>query len=241
MSDLPEEFLEFIKAIKGKRSRIVVNHILEHGFVTTEELEQQYGYKHPPRAVRDVREQGVPIERFTVKDSAGRPIAAYRFGDLSQLRRTKVGGRKNFPKALKIALMTVQEGRCAICLQNYDAPHLQIDHRIPYEVAGEPQHPENTNSYMLLCGSCNRAKSWSCEHCQNGLEIKDPTICASCYWANPPTYTHIAMRPLRRIDLVWSGNEVHDYEQLKALSDDQTLDLPDYLKQILHTYLSNKR
>jgi hypothetical protein len=53
-------FLTQLKAVTNKRARIVIDHILEHGFITTEELETQYGYKHPPRAARDVRGQGIP-------------------------------------------------------------------------------------------------------------------------------------------------------------------------------------
>lgn len=55
---LPQDFLDRIGRVTGKRSRVVVEHILEHGFITTDDLEQTYGYMHPPRAVRDVREQG---------------------------------------------------------------------------------------------------------------------------------------------------------------------------------------
>ena len=50
----PKEFLERLRAIKSKRPKTVIDHILKHGFITTEELEQKYGYKHPPRAARDV-------------------------------------------------------------------------------------------------------------------------------------------------------------------------------------------
>ena len=83
--NLPAEFLERLKRVTGRRSRIVVDHILEHGFITTDELEQIYGYMHPPRAVRDVREQGIPIETYRIKSSDGRNIAAYRFGNPSEV------------------------------------------------------------------------------------------------------------------------------------------------------------
>ena len=77
---------QLLEKISNKRARIVIEHILENGFITTEQLEKQYGYNHPPRAARDVRESGIPLETFRVKDSAGRIIAAYRFGDLNQVR-----------------------------------------------------------------------------------------------------------------------------------------------------------
>lgn len=54
-SELPGDFLAFLATIQGKRSRVVIDHILKHGFITTEELETLYGYGHPPRAIRDVR------------------------------------------------------------------------------------------------------------------------------------------------------------------------------------------
>jgi hypothetical protein len=61
---LPKEVLEIIKTIKNKRAKIVIDHIMKHGQITTEELEKEYGYNHPPRAARDVREAGIPLGLF---------------------------------------------------------------------------------------------------------------------------------------------------------------------------------
>lgn len=47
--ELPKAFLERLKAVKGKRSRTVVDHILKHGHITTEDLKDTYRYDHPPR------------------------------------------------------------------------------------------------------------------------------------------------------------------------------------------------
>ena len=52
----PKEFLEYVQSITNKRAKVVIDHILAHGFITTEDLEKTYGYNHPPRAARDVRE-----------------------------------------------------------------------------------------------------------------------------------------------------------------------------------------
>ena len=108
-SEIPPELLALLANVQGKRSRVVVDHILEHGFITTEELETVYGYSHPPRAIRDVREQGIPIESFRVKNEHGRTIAAYRFGDLSQIEAKKFGGRKTFSKQFKDLLLQIQD------------------------------------------------------------------------------------------------------------------------------------
>lgn len=242
MSDhsLPDDFRAFLQSVHGKRARVVVDHILQHGFITTEDLEIRYGYKHPPRAIRDVREQGIPIETFGVKDSAGRSIAAYRFGDPSLVRQGRSGGRRVFPKALKAALYQRQDGRCAICLDHYDARYLQVDHRVPYEVAGEPDDSSEPDQFMLLCGSCNRAKSWSCEHCDNLLIHHDLRRCQDCYWANPHQYAHIALRPVRRIEIVWSEGSVAEYERLRQMALDKNEALPDFVKTVLRRYLQSQ-
>ena len=55
--ELPKEFLDRLKAVTAKRAKTVIDHILKHGYITTEQLSDEYGYDHPPRAARDVREQ----------------------------------------------------------------------------------------------------------------------------------------------------------------------------------------
>ena len=175
---LDKEFIARCKKVTAKRPRTVIDHILKHGFVTTQELKDIYGYNHPPRAVRDVREQGIPLETFRVDGTDGRKIGAYRFGDPSQARFSKLKGRTAFSKELKRKLIEKDGCRCTIYLEEFPERELQIDHRIPFEVAGDnPDEKENTDDYMLLSGSANRAKSWSCEHCLNWRELRKLEIC----------------------------------------------------------------
>lgn len=131
-SDLPPEFMRLLQSVTAKRPRIVIDHILEHGFVTTEELRDLYGYNHPPRAARDVRELGIPLETFRTTGSDGRTIGAYRFGDPSAVRRGRLAGRKTFSKAFKSTLFAHQNGQCTVCDSHYAQRYLQVDHRIPY-------------------------------------------------------------------------------------------------------------
>ncbi len=91
--ELPDDFIKLCQSVTAKRPKAVINHILQYGFVTTEELQQTYGYNHPPRAARDVRELGIPLETFRVTGSDGRKIAAYRFGDINKARFSRVAGR----------------------------------------------------------------------------------------------------------------------------------------------------
>jgi hypothetical protein len=235
---LPAEFVKLCKKVAAKRPKTVIDHILKHGFITTEDLKDKYGYSHPPRAVRDVKENGIPIEMFRVEGGDGRKIAAYRFGDPTKARFGKLIGRTAFTKELKKALVDKDGLRCAFYLENFDERDLQIDHRIPFEGAGNSAHTKHApNDYMLLCGSANRAKSWSCEHCANWLEQKDATICRNCYWAYPEDYTHIAMRAARRMDIMWTGAEVEMYERLKKKTEALQQEMPAYVKKIIEKNL----
>ncbi|HAO22511.1 MAG TPA: HNH endonuclease, partial [Desulfobacteraceae bacterium] len=78
---LSDKFLALCKSVTAKRPKAVIDHILQYGFVTTEELKEKYGYNHPPRAARDVREHGIPLITFRVTGSDNRKIAAYKFGN----------------------------------------------------------------------------------------------------------------------------------------------------------------
>lgn len=235
---LPESFLKLCKQVTAKRPRVVIDHILKHGHITTEELKSKYGYDHPPRAARDVREQGIPLVTTRVTGSTGRSIGAYTFGDPAKVRFGRVGGRTAFSQKLREELIKNDGARCAIYLEEFPERDLQIDHRIPFEVAGDDsatdQDPKN---YMLLCGSANRAKSWSCEHCANWLEQKDPKICRNCYWAYPDDYSHIAMRDARRMDIMWTGQEVEVYDKLKKRTAELQQDMPAYVKKIIEKNL----
>lgn len=238
----PPEFLKRLEAVRGKRSRIVVDHILKHGHITSEDLQRTYGYEHPPRAVRDVREQGIPIETFAVQNAEGMRIAAYRFGDPSQVRAHRLSGRSVLPKAFKRSLVDRHGPRCAVCLCVHEGRYLQLDHRVPYEVAGDAAEGErDPDEFMLLCGSCNRAKSWSCEHCPNLLEEQDRAICETCYWAHPERYKHIALRDIRRVEVVWTEDEVEVYERLKARAEAVHVEMPEYVKAVLKKRARGKR
>ncbi|GAK57746.1 SphI restriction endonuclease [Candidatus Vecturithrix granuli] len=236
---LPDEFLALCQSVTAKRPKAVIDHILQHGFVTTEELKEQYGYNHPPRAARDVREHGIPLETFRVTGRDGRKIAAYKFGDPKKLRFRKLSGRTGLSKTLKEQLIQQYGCQCFIYLEDMDERELQIDHRIPYEVGGEPELvPEN---FMLLSSSANRAKSWSCEHCENWNSLKDRKICVSCYWAYPENYSHIAMKHVRRIDLLWQGDEIATYEKLKAQAIRFDKEIPAFVKEIIEKEIKKKR
>lgn len=210
---LSEDELNKLNAIKDKRPSTVIKHIIEHGYITTEELTNNYGYEHAPRAARDVRERGINLKTYRVKSSDGRTIAAYKFGNPIFLdhKISKVSGRTVLSKALKKALIDKYGAVCFVYLQPMEERLLQIDHRVPYEIGGEQE--DNVDCYMLLSPSANRAKSWTCEHCPNWKQ-KNVEFCNNCFWAHPENYTHIAGKEERQIIITFTDNEIEDYNRL---------------------------
>lgn len=225
-SQLSEELLQKIAAVTNRRARFVLDKIVAQGIVTTEEINAA-GYDHPPRAAQDVRDLGFRLKTIKVKHSNRRSIAAYVF-DEGEMEGGK-HGRRLLPKKERDALISSGGGKCNICGSSVN---LQVDHRIPYAIAGDlPREQEGT--HQILCGSCNRKKSWACEHCSNLVNDRLPAVCGECYWAEPASYTHVAMQIERRVDIVWIGDEVREFENIKAAADLKLTTVATEIKELL--------
>jgi hypothetical protein len=232
---IDQRILDLCKTVKAKRAKTVLDHIIKYGFITTEDL-QNLGYDHPPRAARDVRENGIPLETFKVKsDRTGRVIAAYKFANPDEIKRGRVGGRKVFSKAFKEQLLSKYGSLDNITREKLDSRYLQIDHRIPYEVSGNTTE-FNIDDFMLLDASSQRAKSWSCENCENWKKIHDKDICKTCFWAFPEKYTHVALEETRRADIVWKREEVDIHLKLSQLAQKENTSIADIIKRIVSSY-----
>jgi hypothetical protein len=217
-----------IEGVTNKRARFVLDSILQQGMVTTEDI-RNAGYTHEPRAARDVRELGFPLKTLKVKHSNGRSIAAYTL-DLEKLQNPAMGGRRALSKKEREEIIRIAGGRCQICTSTLN---LQVDHRIPYQVGGESK-PHDGEAFQVLCGSCNRKKSWACEHCPNALELKDAAVCRSCYWFGLDSYTHVATIEERRTDLIWIGKlETDVVDRLNREANIAGKRPSDYIKDIL--------
>lgn len=210
---------------KNKRAIAVLKALLDKGSITTDELNEM-GYNHPPRAVGDVRDAGIPIVTGSAtSEKTGRRMAVYSFGDPEMIQQGRVGGRSAFPKTFKPALIKRYGSIDCITGATLDPKVLQIDHRIPYRIAGDAGlEDHDVEEYMLLDASSQRAKSWACEHCRN-MDIRDEAICRTCYWAFPEAYEHIAMEPYRRVDLTWQGSDVEVHDRLRDMAAAEGKDL----------------
>lgn len=219
----------FVTRVKSGRAVKAVQLMLRDGQVTTDDL-KTLGYQHPPRAISDVKDQGIPIVTEMVRSPDGKRMARYSLGSAADIRAGQAG-RTNFSKAFRALLRKRYGDRDTITGATHDTRALQIDHRIPYRVSGDAGLG-NVNAFMLLDGKSQRAKSWSCEQCRNYLDLRDPTICGTCYWAYPERYTHVAMVEQRRAEIVWTGPEIKDYDRLAQSAQVRGEPLSDTLKRL---------
>lgn len=206
---LSDEEIEWLKSVPmSKRARVVRDHILEHGSITTKVLTEVYGYKHGPRARGDLQDAGVGVGSRMVK-VGGERMAEYFFTGAAN---KNAAGRIVIPKPFADELKKRAEYRCAICAGVFAGRELQADHRVPFMIGGDKPTFEFVD-FMPLCASDNRAKSWSCEHCANWT-ARDVDMCETCFWAHPEGYEHVAGSAERRLSLTFQGDDVAVYDRL---------------------------
>lgn len=236
--DLPQDFISVLNAVTNKRARFVIDTILEKGYCSTEDLKNG-GYEHAPRAARDVRELGIPLETYKIKDSTGKSIAAYRFGDWEEAKRknqlSKTSGRTQLTGKLKNALLEYYGAKCNLYGEEYPARLLQPDHRIPYEIGGDPENMMDLDRFMLLSPSANRDKSWACEHCENWIK-KDISMCKKCYYAYPENYSHIAGKLEKRVNVIFNDKDMHLYNELLSQASANGITCEEETKRMIAYY-----
>ena len=234
------KILEIANKVTAKRPKTVIDHIIEYGSIDNEILKETYGYNHPPRAIRDVRETGIPIITEKTTGTDGRRIAKYRFGDPDKIENFKIGGRQTFSKKFKEDLVNFYGSIDTVTGISYEARYLQIDHRIPFEIAGDSLGDEQTiEKFMLLSGASQRQKSWSCENCVNFKENKSLETCSTCYWASPEDYDHIALRHIKSHTLIFEKSNFEMFEKLNNICANEGTDMNTKILSLIRDHLVN--
>ncbi|MCY4069540.1 MAG: hypothetical protein OXE79_10635 [Acidimicrobiaceae bacterium] len=236
-AELDNETIKEILDRTSGRSRRVVEQILDHGYVTTPTL-ASLGYDHPPRAARDVRDRGIPLETV-MKEVNNKKIAHYRFPDPPMILDRTASGRLSISKQFRQDVLDHYGQRDLFTGVPSESSELQIDHRIPFHISGDPVQPFSVSDFMPVSPAMNRVKSWECEACPNWNE-RQASVCSRCYWAGPDRpYEHIATTPTRRLDLVWQADEVEEFNRLFTHSEECGLEIKTAAKNLISQGLSH--
>ena len=235
-----KQYIDEVLKVCSSRAAYVINYILANGEISSETIRDK-GFVHGARAVGDVRDNGIPLVTLKTKSSDGKTIARYVFGPESEIKRHKFGGRIAFPSSLKSDLLADQGAVCSISKQELPESELQIDHRIPFYIAGDIGSLRDPGEFMLLSRSMQRSKSWACENCENIKKNFDVAICRTCYWAYPEDYEHIAMKRERRIDITFSESQIGIFDRLKSLAVERSKSIQQVLLDLLAKLFSGDR
>lgn len=197
----------------GRRARTVLETLLSSGEVSTYDL-GKLGYDQPPRGAQDLKDAGVVLKTTNGRNpETGNRMVIYSI-DYDAPIGTGMSERRAFPKDFTRKVKELHGNKCCIYRVVYPATVLQVDHRIPFSIAGDPEKLV-VSEFMPLSPSANRSKSWACEHCPNMIE-KNPETCKSCYWAYPDqNFSHIATVEERRLQIVWQGQEIATFEKIE--------------------------
>lgn len=237
MTPVDRQWLEDLVTTIGKRPKKVLEVLLEKGEVSTYEL-GKLGYDQPPRAAQDLKEAGVKLNTRNDKHPVtGNRMVIYSLAD-DQKSSLSSGGRIAFPKVFREKLVKRANYKCIICNTEYSPRLLQIDHKIPFIVGGEPKEII-IEEFQLLCASHQRMKSWECEHCPNLIEkVKD--ICTNCYWASPEDYKHVATMQHKIITLkLDTKEEIAMLDSAKGYAEEHGISLEEYIKQLISKSLDS--
>jgi 5-methylcytosine-specific restriction endonuclease McrA len=226
---ISDELRVQIAAVTNRRARFVLDYIVEHGHITADDI-QRAGYREHRRAVMDCRDLGFPIINSRVRSPQGGTVGAWTLDPDGTVGGR--AGRRQYPRAFRLLLLARANGRCEVCGAPQADRNLQIDHRIPFEI--DPGSGELVpDEYQMLCGSCNRTKSRTCETDCPNWQARDPEVCRTCMWASPDDYQHIATIPRRQVTLTWVGDDVGVYDELRAAAESAGEDVTTFLRRRL--------
>lgn len=230
--EISDELRARIDAVTSPRARFVLNYIVDHGYVTADDI-QDAGYREHRRAVMDCRDLGFTIKNSRVRSPQGGTVGAWTL-DLDAELGAGRAGRRQYPRTFRLRLLERATGRCEMCGAPEADRNLQIDHRVPFEI--DPGSGElDPGEYQMLCGSCNRTKSWTCEtECPN-WQARELGVCRTCMWAEPNDYQHVATIPRRQVTITWVGEDVTAFDELRAAANAAGMDLPSFVRRRLTT------
>jgi len=233
-----EAYRKILPLVKKETARgaKLLTALIEKGEMTTKELEES-GYGHPPRVRMDLQDIGIEIGTHyrNPHPQSGNRMGTYYLMSPKPGEITKK--RSPPPKSFKKKLVKNHNHVCAITQYVFPENELQMDHRVPFLVGGDPDSYE-LDDWMPLSGSAQMLKKKACDDCENS-SAKDVKICGTCYWAFPERYNHVATIPQSVATMVFRGDvEVELFQKISDIARKNELTVNEVIKSILNQWIN---
>lgn len=223
--------------VRGKKA---VNALKKKGVITKFDLIREgIAPSQTARSIRDLKDRGIPIQtlsRVQTPESKN-PVVRYTFGERRDIHPEWQNGRHLVPVRMKEKLVRIYGSRCAYCGEKLEPRKLQVDHRLPVKYFGELNEKEKDNpqNYLLLCPECNRKKAEAVDEgcARTCYKTDDMNVIKSCYWYDPIGYTHVCMKPVRKIEVKWNEDDVGEYQTLIEVAKKQERSPQDIIKSLI--------
>lgn len=165
----------------SKRAQVCVKLMSNGKWYSAERIRTETGYRHPNRAMTDVRQAGYEVQSRFVKTKNGKRVVEWRLGSTMPTKPLKK--RISLTKSEMETIFKRDDFTCALCKNKYDSDFLRVDHKEP--ISRTPRgnefskdDPNWTNHFQTLCLICNYEKREICKKCERDscgdCELYDP-------------------------------------------------------------------
>lgn len=175
---------------ESKRARVCVKLMSNGEWYSAQRIMELTGYRHPNRAMTDVRQCGYEVESRFVRTKNGKRVVEWRL-----VSKVPVGPLKKRVSLTKSEMETIfkrDNYTCALCKNKYESDFLRVDHKEP--ISRSPrgnefskEEPNWMERFQTLCLICNYEKREICKKCQRDT-------CVGCELYEPEKYGGIMLR-----------------------------------------------
>lgn len=175
---------------ESKRAKVCVKLMSDGEWYSAQRITELTGYRHPNRAMTDVRQSGYEVQSRFVQTSDGKRVVEWKLA--SPVPTKPLKKRIALTKTEMETIFKRDNYTCALCKNKYDSDFLRVDHKEPISRSRRGNDfsktdPDWMDRFQTLCLICNYEKREICKNCQRDS-------CVSCELYDPQKYQGILIK-----------------------------------------------
>lgn len=234
-----EEYIHDIYDNLYPRAKAAADLLMEKGVITKYDFEETHvPVSQAPRAIRDLKDHGIPIEtlRKISVPQAKTKVNRYTLGSIDNINTSMRYGRMYDPTGMKEKLAKLHGDVCVFCGKKLTAKDRELDHKLPVNIFGDlsPVERLNPDNYQLVCRGCNRLKREATSHGAFDDQREGMDIVKQNYWYDPVQYRKNRDDRLYAHNvIVWNtSKDIQAYKQISQYAKDSSKSFQEALKDI---------